>query len=357
MVYFGNAVSLLVLYIIIGQIPVPKKQRELYFLNTSFFSMFMLLAVRDKYTFPDLSSYLFRLHYHSDMSLWETLEILSWEPLYITFFHTIGSIYLNDRFFLIVTAFFSLIGPYCFIKRYSTCFLISVLMYALLFGWYDLSFYILRQSLAFSILFCSIKYIEEQKFWKFSLFVMLATFTHKSSILFISLYFIAKIKKTKMVIGIYLCYSCVFLVFGQQILSFVMSFYYSSYAGRAVRGEGLNLLLFMIGLCFIILYLSPSSEKKTLNDQLVPHIPIDNIALNAIFLSILLQIVCVHVSLVSRFVISFSPFFMIALPNTLMKQKYHRKEWCVLCVCGILLMGYFFATARVPYVFMTGDSI
>lgn len=109
----------------------------------------------------------------------------------------IAELFNNIQVFFIIYAFFILFFVYITIKKYSYNRVSSF------FVWYTEPIFFLtslssiRQTLAVSICFFSLKYIFEEKYNKFFMILLIAFLFHKSAIVFIPIYYIYKIDKLK----------------------------------------------------------------------------------------------------------------------------------------------------------------
>lgn len=107
------------------------------------------------------------------------------------------------------------------IRKYSTNYMFSVLMFIFCGTWAG-SFGAIRQYLAAAILFAGHRYMYERKFWKWLLVVLLAFCFHRTAIVMLPVYFIAKRKinfKTILILVIVI----VFIRYSYDFIFSVMS--------------------------------------------------------------------------------------------------------------------------------------
>lgn len=124
---------------------------------------------------------LFQMQYSTqrDLDGWEEgYKFLS------SLFHNWG---LGFSLFLLAITFISLLLIFDTIRRYSTFFVLSVIMYVGSFMIYY-NIIALRQMIALALIVYSYRYIMEQKLIYFVLFLLCAFFFHKSSLIFILAY-------------------------------------------------------------------------------------------------------------------------------------------------------------------------
>lgn len=115
------------------------------------------------------------------------------ETLFFGFFKLFMNIYLNYRFILIILClpYFYFVAKH--IYKYSNNYLISIIVFISMY--YLFSFYLIKQCIAIGILVFSYQYIIEKKPLKFLLTVLVATFIHKMSLIFLLAYPFANKKK------------------------------------------------------------------------------------------------------------------------------------------------------------------
>lgn len=117
----------------------------------------------------------------------------NFEVGYKVFLSIVGQIWQNINFFLFINSVVLCFLYLKFFRKYSPLFGISVLLFILLP--FNQSLFVLRQHLSLAILLLSYRYIIEQRFWCFLLVVITAILIHTSSVVFIPVYFLYKIKK------------------------------------------------------------------------------------------------------------------------------------------------------------------
>lgn len=118
----------------------------------------------------------------------------------------IGYVYLNFIFqkFLNYELFNGLILICCLLiilkklKRYSQNLPLALLIYLVIYLFENFMQPGIRQLIAIIIILLGLKYIEEKKFFKYLLIVILSMLFHKTSLIMLSLYLLEKINMTKM---------------------------------------------------------------------------------------------------------------------------------------------------------------
>ena len=119
----------------------------------------------------------------------------NFEVGYKFFLSLVGQIWQNINFFLFINSVVLCFLYLKYFRKYSPLFGFSVLLFILLP--FNQSLFVLRQHLSLAILLLSYDYIIEQKFWKFLLVVIIAMMIHMSSVVFVPVYFLYKVKKKK----------------------------------------------------------------------------------------------------------------------------------------------------------------
>ena len=102
--------------------------------------------------------------------------------IFISFFTANRYIFILAITFLIYTLLF------VSLKKYADNYAFAVILFMGL--WFYFSFTYLRQVLGATIVWLSIDYIAQRRFWKFLLVVLIAMSVHKSAIIFFPVYFI-----------------------------------------------------------------------------------------------------------------------------------------------------------------------
>ncbi|MGO1469476.1 MAG: EpsG family protein [Tissierella sp.] len=95
---------------------------------------------------------------------------------------------LELLFFIIAIIMFSFL--YLSLKEYSNSISIGIGMLAYMLLFYQMSFNMVRHSVAMAICLFSVKYIQERKFWKFIMIIILASGFHNSALILIPAYVI-----------------------------------------------------------------------------------------------------------------------------------------------------------------------
>lgn len=108
----------------------------------------------------------------------------------------IAHLFHSDQIFIFLSSFFTITSILLFLKKYSTHFSFSILLFISL-GEYYTTFNVLRQFLAIAIVIWSFEYIKERNLLKFSIIILVAGLFHKSAFFLFLIYFLYGIKLNK----------------------------------------------------------------------------------------------------------------------------------------------------------------
>lgn len=189
------------LYLLIFSIPVlfyylrVKSQSQLVFLAC--YLLFLALFVGMSDMFGGYDRYIYGEVFdsiadttteHGSYSANNVFDYFPSEPgytllnIFISFFTANRYIFILAITFLIYTLLF------VSLKKYADNYAFAVILFMGL--WFYFSFTYLRQVLGATIVWLSIDYIAQRRFWKFLLVVLIAMSVHKSAIIFFPVYFI-----------------------------------------------------------------------------------------------------------------------------------------------------------------------
>ena len=157
------------------------------------------------------------------ITYYSTGDFLIRDPGYSIIQKLFQTITTDFQLFLIFIAilFFSAFGHFLYknSKRLSDV-IIAFLIYSVLF-YFFFSITGQRQTIATALLLFSFEYIKKRKLLPFLLLVMIASTVHKSALVFIPLYFVSRIVKTRLFYRVILILFPVFLVFNGEIAGFL----------------------------------------------------------------------------------------------------------------------------------------
>ncbi|CAH8282820.1 EpsG-like putative glucosyltransferase [Mariniflexile fucanivorans] len=169
------------------------------------------------------------------------------------------------QFFFIVSSFLIMFLTYKVIKRESKDFVISTLVFLSFPIFFLNSFSIVRQYMALSIVFYSLRYISSRKLLYFLIAIFVAVFFHKTAIVAIVLYWIYNLKLKN------IHFIIIFIggFFSSKLLYFLVEYllpHYLKYLDEnvGVGGDKLLLLFQIIGF-FILFFVDKKKEDLVYN--------------------------------------------------------------------------------------------
>lgn len=329
--YIIFLLTILIEYILLTLTIKNKEKKNKIFLIISFLQMFIIAAIRNIDVGTDLQNYI---------PFYERCETYSWAQIlepglkeygYRIYNKVLSLLSISDQLFLTITAGISLIGVYYIIKKYSKNYFLSTYIY-IAFNFYIFIFSGLRQSIAMSIGMLSIKYIDERKFCKFLILILLASTFHMSALILLLMYFIKNIEvKPKMLPIILFGYSILFIM-RKYIVSFIIRFVYSNYSITNTGNGYVYLLLLTIIVIGITLY------KK----QFVKENGLNNFCYNALLIALLIQLFASAQGEIARLTMYYSIYMIIAIPNFIkcidIKEQRYTLEGIIIILLFIYLL-------------------
>ena len=215
------------------------KHKKLVFIVLSFVSMWIFLAIREPYS--DMLSYE-KYFYSLKPDNFEVAMQRGWEIFFKLLLYCIKMITSNAHVMRCIIAFLTLIGPFCFIKRYSKNYLLSIVMFIAL-GTFYMQFFILRQAIAISIFLLAFHFITDKKLIKYCLSIIAAALFHDTAIVLLLIYPIVNIPDSKVKKRVMGAITILSLVFSPLIIRLLTSSVYKEYA-NGTFGDGMFLLAF-----------------------------------------------------------------------------------------------------------------
>lgn len=322
-----------------------------------FLYYFIIYSFRNFTVGTDLKNYLIRYHAFAITPFKEIFKLAdhySFEYGFAIFVKVLTYISDSALFFMIVTGAIISFGFYRYIKKYSNDVLFSFLIF-FTFSMGTGAMNVVRQYLAIVILLASIDYIEKNKLFKFSLFVLLATTIHTGSVVFIVLYPLIKLTKldARYVLAV-LGGTLVIVFLGDKLLyPIIGQTSFAWYIGRSGSGES---MLFFSVVLTLLLFL----WKKKDGDM----IEREKIWFDMMMLSIIFNAAALHLGLFERVMRFFYPALIILVPNTLSdlsikKMEIKKVTRTMLIIFFVLFFAYIMYTGNgnksggtYPYEFM-----
>ena len=242
-----------------------------------------------------------------------------------TLFEKIVQIFVRDyQGYLVVVAaiFFICLGIWIYKNSKLPCF--SYLIFsAFLFGFYAVTG--TRQTVATAlVVFIGSELIRKNKFWKFLILCLVAFTIHKSSIVFIPFYFIAKKEITPRYIALVFTVTPLLFIFRERYVDLLK--YVSGYEYDAIENTGAYGFLFMyVAVTVIAVILFKYVKKNTKNYKMY---------YNALFMGLLFMPAVFVNPAIMRVVQYFSTFLMLLVPEMIfaLEKKYRNFGYFVMLI-------------------------
>lgn len=189
-----------------------------------------------------------------------------------------------------------------------------------------------RQILAVAIILYSVKYINQKKFWRFLLIIIFAFSIHKTSIIFLPLYFLSTFKLDKKTLLIYILSFLLVFLFKDVITDLLMLTDYGQtyimwYKQNPKAIYNLIIRVFLFLFYFFIGY---NSKNK----------PNNIIYINLCIWCLLTQSITTYIYAFGRITTYFFVFFIFFIPNAIKNTTFsNRNSLNFITVFGFL--GYY----------------
>ena len=215
----------------------------------------------------------------------------------------------------------------------NICFSIMLLV---LMGYYFCFMNGIRQMLAASILIYSIKYIKKRDLKKFSIFIILATLQHTSSLLFIPLYFIMPFEINYKVIALITFVFYILSNYLSNILLKVVSITkYSWYLESTYKAEKTGFIMILINFMILLFALIFNKNKK------------NDIYIKIQWFAVLSMAFIGKVPVAHRLMWVFGLPGIILIPNVISSRTSKKERFILTLVITILYIIYFVYTIGV----------
>lgn len=306
-----------------------RKERQSFIIS---FLLFLTLCLRKKTVGIDLLAY---LNIFKDVARFNFKELLTYdmEKGYI-FFNKLLSIFTtNERIFIIIYSFFLMIFIKKYIDKYSKIKWLSYFLFITL-SYYGMTFNIIRQFFAMSILLLSLEDIKKRNLKKFIFYYLISISFHYTAIFFILLYIIYPLKidiKYLFYLLIGITFNFLFLSQIIEILLNIIPKYSIRYADIIKKGEGEKLLIMLL-FVFIIAFILKKGSIKEGEIKIFYHM---------MGIAVYLQSFALGFSLFTRIVNYFSISMIILIPNLVFNQKNKKIKSLGIFLIILLTMIYY----------------
>lgn len=246
----------------------------------------------------------------------------------------LGKISKEPNILIFATSLFINISVARFIYKNSDNITISVILYFL--GNFFFSYMnIMRQALAIAIILWGYEYLKQNKYVKFSIFVIVASFFHGTAFLALILILLKKINYNKNFLFMVITFSVLSFFFGKNIFLILSKF--SSrllkYAGGRFDVENyfaalLNFVVYLVSYIFGFMCIY-KNELKTKNNDMI----------GIMGMAVVCSSLTMKVSLFNRFTPYFSIFIIIWLANAIceIKNRNNKRVYKIIIIILFLL--------------------
>lgn len=343
MIYYLLLLIIISITYLLTNYLIKNENKKTIFLSVAFIEMLLFLGLRDTSVGIDLKNYIPFFNLFKD-SGWDIVLRIKLEKGYIIYNKLIGLVG-GENLFLFITALVSLFGVYFSILKYSKNYFLSTFIFITM-HFYIFLFSGLRQAIAYSIIWISLKYIKERKLLKFLTLVLIATTFHKTAIIFLPVYFLSNKKLTHKYLIIFLIVILMTFIFKLQIFNIITKLVYGNYAAIQ-NGGGYKLLLLLIIIFVGSLYILYKKNNKEEQEQ-------NNIWLNMLLIGILVQTLASIEGNIARLTMYFEYSIIFLIPNIIEEIDDKKIRIFLKCIVYILLTVYFVisiqnSTSYIPY--------
>ncbi len=251
------------------------------------------------------------------------------EPGWIIVSRALWMLWPNEKTLVLFVGVVTLFSFSVFFWRYSRNLALSFLIFICM-GFWGMSFFILRQFVAMSILLFSYPFLEKRQFLPFALLVALAAQFHQSAWIFLFVYLLSYFKRDARYHVILLGFAAALFVLGPNIINLLRSIFRNG-GIYTITGEvsGISYLILLT----IVLIVS-EIFATTLRERPYNHM----LAFGAV-----IQILSLRLSVFVRIVYYFSLSLTLIIPNVCAEIEDKRLRLLAhITVVSLLLAFYFF---------------
>lgn len=211
----------------------------------------------------------------------------------------------------------------------SKNFTLMILIYISIWNLYFLSLTGIRQALAISIFFHSIRFIKERRFLKFLFVIFIGSLFHYSILFTLPFYYILQRSYSKLFLTfITIIVLTIFLTdinIGQLVFDQINFLKYSNYQGSAAAsaGQNSNILLLYLMIMMLLLYKYNTEDKNFM-------------MYNGYFLYVLLYFITIKTEILTRYAWYLAPFCLYAFP--LAKDNFKKRDRIIITSIIIVLL-------------------
>ena len=321
-------------YIILA--PLQKRERERCFLFFCGISLFLLMALRDPSVGIDISHYLNNIYQQGANRYYSNNEIGFY--IFRVLCYRLG---LSNQQFLALVSGFIVFSFGKFFYKYSKNIFVSFWLYVTI-GLFTMSMSGLRQIIAISILLFAIDDILNRKSIAFFIKVFIAIMFHQSAFIFGIAYFFPLIRLNKHSVFFLIFGSFLIFIFGDSILSYLISqgniSYFDTYSIGSYKTNPLVIIedFFITVLCITFLSNWDLKTKQGKAQLLLIWMS---------FANLYISMASLNMVMISRMGMYFSTANLVLIPNVISRIKNRNiRFWGWFACLGLSLAHFIIST-------------
>lgn len=291
----------------------------------SMLPVFCLMAFKSNMVGTDTFGYMLSYDTLAQFKTFGSLDDFGYDRVELGYKYLIlflSRIFPNAQFLLIFVGLIVCISMSSFIKKTANNWSFALFLFVTL-GFFQFAMSGIRQTLAMSILLFGYKYINDRKFIKFFLTLLLAMQFHKSAMVFFPAYFIANMEITKAKISIMLIGIFVLLLVADKLLLGVADVMDYNYGIEETGNGYVFFFIVLLITTFCLLRRKQLIGFKSTNSSLI--------SIN--FVSLALWVVRLISRTVERVSLYFMPYTYVVLEEYIATSpKETRKQYMVLVI-------------------------
>lgn len=328
MLIYNLLILVILIFYILDKYYISENKRKFLRIST-FLTLFIISAFRF-YVGTDFKGYIGV--YNSVID--GTYVNYGFEPGYDILMRITSIFSNNNRLIFVVTSFIIIGAFFLTFEDFSINYYITVFLFVTMYFYFN-SFNIIRQFIAISIIFSSLRFIRKRELMKFIIFVLLAAIFHKTALIAIIIYFIRDINLSKKKYFLITLGSIMLVplipIFMKALVMIVPK--YKAYLNFNA-GSGLGTTSMIM---FIILIISIHFKDKLLNND-----SFNNLYINTTMIAFIFQILSEANTLFTRVSMYFYIFTIVLIPQLIdiSEDKYRKKIIIGIIIFFIVFCNY-----------------
>ena len=326
---------------------MPVKKRTVRFLSDERLNIYLFLslgaififhAFKNPFTLEDIPDYA-RAFDEAGQISWDRVVNVGYESLktetgFALVIKTISVFFRSSQVLFILTSAFIMLAVYFSIKRYSTIFWLSVLVFMV--DTFPQSLFMLRAFIAVCIYLFAFPAIINRKIVVFLLLALFAFSIHTSSVIFFPVYFLYGLKNWRYLLFVLIAISVTTILGFSIILPFLVEYIFTDYAYYIINAneyEGASWKMPAL-LSAILVFRMIVMKEHFFEDG------INRLLSIVMILAVVIYVAGMGFGLTSRMALYYTNMTFLILPNTI---KYIKSpSWQFACAVVYILFNSFF---------------